>query len=103
MAEVERILLCLLASLRVNRNLAYRHPAIVAGVGTQGLKARVVRLNGVVVILGGWGRVGCARLLYGHEVPLRGPGPGVLQHRRGHFFMTPVLSHMTLLSASNMR
>jgi hypothetical protein len=32
-AEVKRVLLYLLACLRVNRNLAYRYPAIVAGVG----------------------------------------------------------------------
>ena len=43
-----------------------------------------MRLYGVVV-LGGWGHMACARLLCGHEVPPRGPGPGVLQHPRGHF------------------
>jgi hypothetical protein len=39
--------------------------AIVAGVGA--LKACVMRLYGVVLILGGWVRR-CARLLCGHEV-----------------------------------
>jgi hypothetical protein len=32
-AKVERELFYLFARLRVNRNLAYRYPAIVAGVG----------------------------------------------------------------------
>ena len=57
-------------------NAAKEHPAVHAGVGA--LEAGVVRLYSVVVILSGWVRVGCARLLYGHEVPPRGPGPGVL-------------------------
>jgi|SRR5215211_5489539 hypothetical protein len=39
--------------------------ALVAGVGT--LEAGVVRLYSIVLILGGWVRVGCARLLCGHE------------------------------------
>jgi hypothetical protein len=38
----------------------------VAGVGA--LKAGVMRLYGVVVFLGRWVRVGCARLLCGHWV-----------------------------------
>jgi hypothetical protein len=43
--------------------------AIGAGVGA--LKAGVMRLYGVVVILGGWVRVGWARLLCGHwDIPL---------------------------------
>src|SRR5215208_4197368 len=40
--------------------VANKHPTIYAGAGT--LQASVVRLYGVVVILGGWLRVGCARL-----------------------------------------
>jgi hypothetical protein len=40
-----------------------------------------------LVILGGWVRVGCARLCGVHEAPPRGPGPGVLQHLRGHLFI----------------
>jgi len=39
--------------------------AFVAGV--RALEASVMRLYGVVVILIGWVRVGCARLLCGHE------------------------------------
>jgi hypothetical protein len=35
--EVKRVLLRLLAGLGVNHDLAYRYPAIVAGVGTQAL------------------------------------------------------------------
>jgi DNA-binding XRE family transcriptional regulator len=45
-----------------------------------------VRLYGVVVVLGRWVR-GCARLLCGHEVPPRGPGPGERQLLRGHSFI----------------
>jgi hypothetical protein len=75
-AEVKRELLRLLARLRVEGELAYRYPAIVAGACP--LEAGVVSLYGVVVIVSGWVRVGCARLLCGHEVPPRGPGPGVL-------------------------
>jgi len=46
-AEVERELFYIFARLRVNRNLAYCHPAIVAGTGALVL---------VVVILSGWVR-----------------------------------------------
>jgi hypothetical protein len=48
--------------------------AVYAGVRT--LQASVVRLYSVVVILGGWVRVGCARLWGVHEAPPRGPGLG---------------------------
>jgi hypothetical protein len=65
--------------------VADEHPALKAGAGT--LQTGVVSLYGVVVILSGWVRVGCARLLCGHEVPPRGPGSGVLLHLRGHFFI----------------
>src|ERR687893_418733 len=53
-------------------------------------EAGVVRLYSIVVILSGWVRVGCARLCCVHEAPPRGPGSGVFQHLRGHFFITPV-------------
>ena len=66
-------------------NAAKEHPAVHAGVGAQTLEAGVVRLYGVVVILSGWVRLGCARLSGVHEAPPRGPGPGVLHHLRGHF------------------
>jgi hypothetical protein len=39
--------------------------------GGQRLETGVVRLYGVVVLLGGWVRVGCARLSGVHEVPPR--------------------------------
>src|SRR5215211_13846 len=42
-----------------------------------------VRVVLVVVLLGRWARRGCAKLLCGHEVPLRGPCLGVCLHRRG--------------------
>ena len=58
-AEVESVLLYLFACLRIDQDLSKRYPAVVAGVGVLVL---------VVVILGGWVRVGCARLLCGHEV-----------------------------------
>ena len=63
--EVERVLLRLLARLGVNGNLAYRHPAIGAGVGA--LEASVMHLYGVVVLLGRWVR-GCARLCGVHSL-----------------------------------
>jgi len=52
-AEVKRVLLRLLARLRVDHDLSKRYPAIVAGVGALVL---------VVVVLARWVRVGCARL-----------------------------------------
>src|SRR5215211_5180234 len=61
--------------------------AIGAGARAQALESGVVRLYGVVLLLSGWVRVGCARLLCGHEVPPRGPGSGVLLHLRGHLFI----------------
>jgi hypothetical protein len=51
--EVQGELLRLLARLRVGDHLPYRHPAVVAGVGMV-----------LIVILGGWVRVGCARLIH---------------------------------------
>ena len=65
--------------------VADEYPAFKAGAGP--LEASVVSLYGVVVILSGWVRLGCARLLYGHEAPPRGPGSGVLLHLRGHSFI----------------
>src|SRR5215203_4540764 len=47
-------------------HVADEHPAACAGVGPQAIEAGVVRLYSVVVILGGWVHVGCARLLGGH-------------------------------------
>jgi hypothetical protein len=46
-------------------NAAKEHPAVHAGVGA--LEASVVRLYGVVVLLRGWVRVGCARLSFVHS------------------------------------
>ena len=64
-AEVKRVLLYLLARLWVESDLAYRYPAIVAGVVT--LETGVVSLYGVVLLLSGWVRVGCARLSSVHS------------------------------------
>src|SRR5829696_4023285 len=58
-AEIKRALLYLLARLRVESDLAYLYPAIVTGVG----------LTRVILRLGGWVRVGCARLSCVHSVP----------------------------------
>jgi hypothetical protein len=46
-------------------NAAKEHPAVYAGVGA--LEAGVVRLYSVVVLFGGWVRVGCARLSSVHS------------------------------------
>ena len=64
-AKVEREFFYLFARLRVEGDLPYRHPAVVAGMGT--LKAGVIRLYGVVLLLSGWVRVGCARLSSVHS------------------------------------
>jgi hypothetical protein len=56
-AKVEREFFYLFARLRINRDLPYRHPAVVADVGMV-----------LILVLGRWVRVGCARLLCGHEV-----------------------------------
>src|SRR5829696_10196946 len=61
--------------------------ALVAGVGTQALKTGVVRLHSVV-ILGGWVRVGCARLCSVHWGPFPlGQVPGSGRLLRGHSFI----------------
>jgi hypothetical protein len=49
-------------------NAAKEHPAIHAGVGA--LEAGVVSLYSVVVLLGRWVRVGCARLCGVHKSSL---------------------------------
>src|SRR5215207_10190930 len=67
-------------------NAAKEHPAVHAGVGA--LEAGVVSLYAVVLILGGWVRVGCARLCGVHWGPFplgRVPGSGRLL--RGHSFI----------------
>src|SRR5215208_991243 len=68
--------------------------ALVAGVGA--LQAGVVRLYGIVVILR-WLR-GCARLLCGHEVLSRGPGPGgyLAVSLRGHLYYPTILAYRCL-------
>ena len=48
--------------LTVLVNVANEYTAIYARVGAQALEAGVVRLYSVVVLLGGWVRVVCARL-----------------------------------------
>jgi hypothetical protein len=76
----------LFAGTGVLDNMSDEDDALVAGVGA--LKASVMRLYGVVVIFSGWLRWVRGRLLCGHEVPLRGPCPGVCHHRRGVFLPT---------------
>src|SRR5215204_1792158 len=66
-------------------HVADEHPAFKAGTRT--LQTSIVCLYSVILLLNGWLRAGCARLLYGHEVPPRGPDPGVCQHLRGHIFI----------------
>src|SRR5215213_11916168 len=55
-AEVQRVLLCLLARLRVDHDLPYRHPAVVAGVGTV-----------LILVPSRWVRGVRGRLCSGHE------------------------------------
>jgi hypothetical protein len=56
-AEVQRVLLRLLARLGVDHDLAYCYPAIVADV-------RTLVLVVVVLVFSGWVRVGCGRVLH---------------------------------------
>jgi len=78
--------------LRVEGDLPYRHPTVAAGVGTVLIRTRIMStINIRIMILGGWVRVGYARLCGVHEAPPRGPGSEVRLHLRGHFIMTPSL------------
>jgi hypothetical protein len=65
------------------------NPPVYAGVGTQALKTGVVRFYGVVVIFSGWVRGLRGRLLLVHSFTSFscGPGSGVCDHPRGHFFV----------------
>jgi hypothetical protein len=67
--------------------------AIAAGVGAQTLETGVMRLD-VVVLLSGWVRVGCARLVHG-GLPSRLSGlRGILGGLpAGPFLYVQVLSH----------
>jgi hypothetical protein len=47
--------------------VADEYPTFDAGVGAQALKTGVVRLYSVVVLLGRWVRLGCARLCGVHS------------------------------------
>jgi hypothetical protein len=84
-AKVERKFFYLFAGLRVEGDLPYRHPAIVAGVGALAGDDVVVLVEMRIMILSGWLRR-CARLLSGHRVHSLGPGLGVCNHRRGHLY-----------------
>jgi hypothetical protein len=77
-AEVKRVLLRLFTRLGVDHELSYRHPAIVAGTRTLIL---------MVMVLSRWVRMGCARLLCGHEDVPSWSGPRELVTPRGHFYV----------------
>jgi hypothetical protein len=68
-AKVERELLCLLAGLGIDDHLAYRHPAVVAGVGTLGL---VVAGR----FFGGWVRFWCGRVIHVNTSSVLAAPPG---------------------------
>jgi hypothetical protein len=55
----------LFAGTGVHDKVPHVHDALAAGVGP--LEAGVVRLYGVVVVLGRWVRAGCARLTIVHK------------------------------------
>jgi hypothetical protein len=79
-------------------NAAKEHPAIHAGVGA--LEVGVVSLYGVVMILGGWVRVGCARLCGVHSsVPtfLWAGLRGVLPPAEPSLYPTPALYNIDLI------
>src|SRR5918993_4433556 len=66
--------------------VADEYPAFEAGTRT--LQAGVVRFYGVVVILSGWVRMGCARLCGVHWGPFPlGQVPGSGRLLRGHSFI----------------
>jgi hypothetical protein len=71
-AEVLRELLCLLARLGVDHDLAYRYPAIVAGVGVLVLVLVIPILSGWVRVVRYGGKVGrglAVELLSGQQFP----------------------------------
>jgi hypothetical protein len=90
-AKVECELFRFFAGLRIDHDLPERHPAVVAGVGALVL---------VVVILGGWLRVRCARLIHVNtSVVLAVPrevaaSPGLIT------LSTVVLSHARIYCAT---
>jgi hypothetical protein len=76
--------------------VADEYPTLKTRAGT--LQASVVRLYGVVVILSGWVRRGCARLSRVHSLhPFCGPGSGVCQHLRGHLLCVRPTFYYNLL------
>src|SRR5215217_1247865 len=78
--------------------IADEYPAIYARAGTQALEASIVRLYVVLMIVGwffGDGRADALDSLVSIRPPY-GPGSGVRQHPRGHFF-TDALSLTRLL------
>src|SRR5918993_1708761 len=82
-------------------NAAKEHPAVYAGV--RALEAGVVRLYGVVVILGGWVRVGCARLCGVHRAPSLWAGlRGVLPPAGPSPYPTSLFYHKLITIANNM-
>jgi DNA-binding XRE family transcriptional regulator len=83
-------------------NAAKEHPAIHAGVGT--LEAGVMHLNGIVVIVSGWVRVGCARLCGVHKSSLWAGLRGVAAPAGPFLYPTPSLyTHMYHKSTVNKR
>jgi|SRR5215212_8802533 transcriptional regulator with XRE-family HTH domain len=71
-AKVEREFFYLFARLRINRDLPYRHPAVVADVGMV-----------LILVLGRWCAWGALDFSVAMKLPLRGPCLGVCHHRRG--------------------
>jgi hypothetical protein len=63
--KVEREFFYLFACLRVEGDLPYRHPAVVAGVGMV-----------LIVILGRWVHVGCGRVIHVNSSDLLAAPPG---------------------------
>jgi DNA-binding XRE family transcriptional regulator len=85
-------------------NAANEHPAVHAGVGA--LEAGVVCLYGIVLILSGWVRVGCARLCGVHRAPslwagLRGVGSTAGANSLSNAFIIQQLSVFCLVIYSN--
>jgi hypothetical protein len=74
------------------------NPAVYAGVGA--FEAGVVRLYDVVVILGRWLRVGCARLIHGGLLSRLSGLRGSFDFPAGAFLYVILSSHIFKLLAS---
>jgi hypothetical protein len=99
-AKVERELFYLFARLRVEGDLPYRHPAVVAGVVGMVLIV-VAGVMGMVLILvlgSGWVRVRCGRVIHVNSSDLLAGLRGILGGLPAGPFILPYDSSISLLN-----